>query len=56
MSIKRLSRSLSTRLQAITIVLSLVGIAYGVKSYLHVHEKFGVAKQPIELVVLEKGV
>jgi methyl-accepting chemotaxis protein len=41
MSIKRLSRSLSIRLQAITIILSLVGIGYGVKSYFHVHEKFG---------------
>lgn len=41
MAIKRLSGSLSVRLQAITIVLSLVGIAFGVKSYLHVYEAFG---------------
>lgn len=41
MDIRRLSRSLSIRLQSITIILSLVGIGYGVKSYLHVHEKFG---------------
>jgi methyl-accepting chemotaxis protein len=41
MDIKRLSRSLSIRLQALTIMLSLVGVGYGVKSYLHVHEKFG---------------
>jgi len=40
-NIKRLSRSLSVRLQAVTIILSLVGIAFGVKSYLHAHEQFG---------------
>lgn len=41
MDIKRLSRSLSVRLQAITIILSLVGIGFGVKSYDHVHKDFG---------------
>ena len=47
MSVKRLSRSLSIRLQAITIILSLVGIAFGVKSYLHIHENFGAASSQI---------
>ena len=41
MNIKRLSRSLSIRLQALTIILSLVGVGYGVKSYLHVYKEFG---------------
>jgi len=41
MDIKRLSKSLSIRLQALTIILSLVGVGFGVKSYFHVHEKFG---------------
>ena len=40
MNIKRLTSSLSTRLQAITIALSLVGIAFGVKSYVHIHANF----------------
>lgn len=38
---KRLCKSLSVRLQAITITLSLVGIFFGVKSYLHVKHEFG---------------
>ncbi|MDE2336958.1 MAG: methyl-accepting chemotaxis protein, partial [Alphaproteobacteria bacterium] len=41
MDIKRLSKSLSVRLQTITIILSLVGIVFGVKSYLHIHKNFG---------------
>src|SRR4051794_24650088 len=49
MDIKRLSRSLSIRLQLITIVLSLVGIAFGVKSYLHIHENFGAEASQIFL-------
>ena len=49
MDIKRLSRSLSIRLQAITIILSLVGIAFGVKSYLHIHENFGAEASQIFL-------
>ena len=41
MDIKRFSRSLSVRLQTIAITLSLVGIAFGVKSYLHIHHTLG---------------
>lgn len=37
----RFSRSISTRLQVATIFLSVVGVAFGVKSYLHVKESFG---------------
>ncbi len=39
--ISRLYHSLSTRLQAATIALSMVGIAFGIKSYLHVKDSFG---------------
>lgn len=38
---KRFFSSLSTKLQFVAIFLSLVGIAFGVKSYLHVKEVFG---------------
>jgi len=37
----RFLKSLSTRLQMITIFLSSVGVAFGVKSYLHVRAVFG---------------
>lgn len=39
--INRFSQSLSTRLQTMTIFLSAVGVAFGVKGYLHVKEIFG---------------
>jgi methyl-accepting chemotaxis protein len=38
---KRSISSLSLRLQVITVVLSLVGLGFGVKSYLHVSREFG---------------
>lgn len=41
MSLTRLSSSLSVRLQASAIFLSFVGVAFGVKSYLHVKHQFG---------------
>lgn len=34
--------NISTRIQAIAIALSLVGVGFGVKSYLHVRDVFGV--------------
>jgi methyl-accepting chemotaxis protein len=33
--------SLSLRLQSLAILLSLVGVGFGIKSYLHIHEVFG---------------
>ena len=33
--------SLSARLQLLAILLSLVGVGFGIKSYLHIHEVFG---------------
>ncbi len=41
MILSKLSRSLSVRLQSVAAFLSLVGVSFGVKSYLHVEEKFG---------------
>ncbi len=41
MDIKRFISSLSVRLQTIAITLSLVGIAFGIKSYLHIHQTLG---------------
>jgi methyl-accepting chemotaxis protein len=41
MPIKKLYSSLSFRLQATAIFLSLVGVAFGIKTYLHVKEEFG---------------
>lgn len=40
--IARFSRSISTRLQLATIFLSAVGVLFGIKSYLHVQDTFGV--------------
>ncbi|MDR3424067.1 MAG: methyl-accepting chemotaxis protein [Alphaproteobacteria bacterium] len=40
----RLVRSLTFRLQLIAIILSLVGVTFGVRDYLHVLEQFGEAK------------
>lgn len=40
----RFSYSLSVRLQAITIALSLVGILFGLRSYYHIYEQFGADK------------
>jgi len=37
----RFTRSISTRLQVSTIFLSLVGVAFGIKSYMHVRSAFG---------------
>ncbi|HBM90435.1 MAG TPA: chemotaxis protein [Rhodospirillaceae bacterium] len=42
--IMRLLSSLTFRLQAITITLSLVGVFFGIKSYLHVLDQFGSEK------------
>ena len=41
MSYKKLLGSLSVRLQAVAIFLSFVGVAFGVKTYLHVNATFG---------------
>lgn len=41
MNIKRFFQGLSVRLQTITIALSLIGVGFGVKSYLHVRAEFG---------------
>jgi methyl-accepting chemotaxis protein len=38
----RFSRSISTRLQVATIFLSVVGVIFGIKSYLHVSSVFGI--------------
>src|ERR1700722_18641972 len=40
----RLSNSLSFRLQAMTIFLSLVGVGFGVRIFLHIREQFGEDK------------
>jgi methyl-accepting chemotaxis protein len=40
-SIERLMHSLSFRLQFITVFLSLVGVFFGVRSYMHIQEHFG---------------
>ncbi len=45
----RFFSSLSTRLQLITIMLSLVGVAFGFKSYLHVKEVFGAEASAVFL-------
>ncbi len=50
--IGRFFSSLSTRLQLAAIFLSLVGIAFGVKSYLHVEEVFGETASKIFIVDL----
>lgn len=42
MQLSKIYYSLSFRLQSVTIFLSLVGVGFGVKSYLHLREKFGV--------------
>ncbi|MFZ4541246.1 MAG: methyl-accepting chemotaxis protein [Rickettsiales bacterium] len=42
MSLSKLFNSLSIRLQASAIFLSFVGVAFGVKTYLHVKNAFGV--------------
>ena len=42
MPLKKLLSSLTVRLQATAIFLSFVGIVFGIKTYLHVKEKFGV--------------
>ncbi len=42
MSLKKLTSSLSARLQASAIFLSFVGVAFGYKSYLHVKTEFGI--------------
>ena len=39
---KNLLHSLSLRLQGTCVFLSLVGVAFGVKDYLHIQERFGV--------------
>lgn len=41
MAYKRLYSSLSARLQATAIFLSFVGVAFGIKTYLHVKREFG---------------
>jgi methyl-accepting chemotaxis protein len=43
----RWSSSLSFRLQSLTIFLSLVGVAFGVRSFLHIRETFGEEKSII---------
>lgn len=43
MSIKVLTSSLSVRLQATAIFLSFVGVAFGIKTYLHVKQRFGAS-------------
>jgi methyl-accepting chemotaxis protein len=40
-SLARLMNSLSFRLQLMTVVLSLVGVLFGVRDYSHVYEQFG---------------
>jgi methyl-accepting chemotaxis protein len=47
--IKRFSRSLSVRLQAISMILSLVGVGFGVKSYSHIRETFGAEASEVFL-------
>ena len=42
MSLRKLTSSLSARLQASAIFLSFVGVAFGYKSYLHVKTEFGI--------------
>ena len=41
MNLTRLFHSLSFRLQSVTIFLSIVGVAFGVKSYVHIRHTFG---------------
>ena len=43
MQIRRLIRSLSFQLQSVMVFLSIVGVFFGVKSYLHIYEEFGEA-------------
>ncbi len=47
MILSKLSRSLSVRLQSVAVFLSLVGVSFGIKSYLHVEEKFGTEASAI---------
>jgi methyl-accepting chemotaxis protein len=42
-SLIRLVSSLSFRLQLMTVILSLVGVFFGVRDYMHVYEEFGDA-------------
>ncbi len=44
LNILRIYRSLSFRLQSTCLFLSIVGIAFGVRSYLHVRHEFGEAE------------
>jgi methyl-accepting chemotaxis protein len=47
MEIRRLLSSITVRLQSTCIFLSVVGVAFGVKSYWHIREQFGIeASQP----------
>lgn len=39
--LRKLTSSLSARLQMVAIFLSVVGVAFGIKTYLHVKEQFG---------------
>lgn len=43
MQLSRLCRSLSFQLQLVMVFLSVVGVCFGVKSYLHIYEEFGAA-------------
>ena len=47
MELRRVMNSLSFRLQAITIFLSLVGVGFGVKSFLHIRATFGVESSQV---------
>jgi methyl-accepting chemotaxis protein len=57
MEIKRLLSSITVRLQSTCIFLSVVGVAFGVKSYWHIREKFGIeASEPFyEDLLLQVG-
>lgn len=57
MEIRRLLSSITVRLQSTCIFLSVVGVAFGVKSYWHIREKFGIeASEPFyEDLLLQVG-
>ena len=58
MTVKKLFSSLTVRLQATAIFLSFVGVAFGVETYLHVKQNFGVdaAEKFYDDLILQIGV
>jgi len=46
-SLVRLCNSLSFRLQLLAVVLSMVGIVFGIRDYVHINEQFGAEKGTI---------